>query len=80
MPVWEAPDDNVSALAIIDGTQSTLSSGKYALWMDFKWGGARQRGGGRQNREVMDGDQPRVEPSATDYPPQLFGNSKYCLN
>lgn len=48
MPAWEAPDDNVSALAIMDGTQSALSSGKYALRMDLKWGGARQRGGGRR--------------------------------
>lgn len=63
----------------MDGTQSTLSSGKYALRMDLEWGGARQRGGGRQKRGVMDGDQPRVEPSATDSPPQLSGNSKILL-
>lgn len=80
MPAWEAPDDNVSALAIMDGTQNTLSSGKYALRMDLKWGGAQQRGGGRQERGEMDGAQPRVEPSAADSPPQLFGNSNYCLN
>ena len=76
MPAWEAPDDNVSALAIMDGTQSTLSSGKYALWMDLKWGGARQRGGRRREGGEMDGAQPRVEPSAADSPPRLFGNSK----
>lgn len=52
----------------MDGTQSALSSGKYALRMDLKWGGARQRGGGRRERGEMDGDQPRVEPSATDSP------------
>lgn len=80
MPAWEAPDDNVSALAIMDGTQSALSSGKYAPRMDLKWGGAQQRGDGRREREEMDGAQLRVEPSATDSPPQLFGNSKYCLN
>ena len=38
--------------------------------------GARQRGGRRREGGEMDGAQPRVEPSAADSPPRLFGNSK----
>lgn len=62
----------------MDGTQSALSSGKYVLRMDLKWGGARQRGGRRREwgGGEMDGAQPRVEPSATDSPPQLFWKLK----
>lgn len=63
----------------MDGTQSALSSGKYAPRMDLKWGGARQRGGGRRKGGEMDGDQPRVEPSATDLSPTAFWKLKALL-
>lgn len=59
----------------MDGTQSALSSGKYAPPGWISSGAALGRGaagdGGKGEGE-MDGAQLGVEPSATDSPPQLF--------
>lgn len=70
------PNDNVSTLAVIDGTQTALlPSGKYAVQMHLKRDGIRQGSGrGRAVWGEMDGAHPKVEPSASG-PPTAVGLS-----
>lgn len=76
MPAWEGLNDIVSTLAIMDGTQRALSSGKYALRPDHKWGGRGAAGNGQLERWMVFNSGWSHQPQT---PQQLFGNSKCCF-